>query len=79
MTPRLIQVHLFRSKPRDFALESGDDPDARLLNPRRVDYFKPEPPPTQQPELFCGTRVYLGSNKSILIRETLADIKRLLK
>ncbi len=74
MTLRLIQLHLFRSgNPLIGPL------DEIMLNPRRVDYFKPVAPPTQQPTLDCGTLVCLGSNKRVIVRETIAEIKRMLK
>ena len=73
-TPKLILLHLFR---QGAVLE--DARDEIMLNPRRVDYFKSVAPPTQQPTLDCGTLVALGSNKRIVVRESLAAIKRLLK
>jgi hypothetical protein len=81
MSPKLLTLHLFRHKSRnEFTLESeGADDTVIMLNPRRVDYFRAEPPPTQQPTLWCGTRVFLGSKQSILVRETLAEIKKKLK
>lgn len=74
MTPKLITLHLFRSGQ---VLE--DARDEIMLNPRRVDYFKVKTPPTQHPNLYCGTLVQLGSNKSIVVSETIDEIKRLLK
>lgn len=74
MTPRLIVLHLFRSGNSLIAPN-----DEVMVNPRRVDYFKPVAPPTQQPTLDCGTLICLGSRQSIVVRETLAQIKRLLK
>lgn len=74
MSPKLVTVHLFRPGK---VLE--DPADQILLNPRRVDAFIPEPPPTAYPGTYWGTRVRLGSNKHLVIRETIAEIKRLLK
>lgn len=74
MTPKLLTLHLFRSgNPLIGPL------DEVMVNPRRVDYFKPVAPPTQQPGLDCGTLVCLGSRQSIIVRESLVQIKRLLK
>ncbi len=80
MTPKHIRLHVFRHKEHEFKLTSeyAQDPDERLVNPRRVDDYQPEPPPTQHPTLYCGTRVWFGSHRSYIVRETVADIERLL-
>lgn len=73
MSPKLITLHVFRHSPLEDAC------DEIMVNPRRVDCFRPERPPTQYPTLYCGTRVCLGSKSYLVVRETIADIKRLLK
>ena len=76
MSPKFISLHFFRS---DQILES--DHDIIMLNPRRVDYFQPMPSPNNpnQRTLYCGTRVQLGSNKFVVVNETINEIKRMLK
>lgn len=74
MTPKFLTLNLFRSGT---VLE--DARDEIMVNPRRVDSFQPVPPPTAYPGTYWGTRVRLGSKQSIVVRETLTQIKRLLK
>ncbi len=74
MSPKFLTLHRFRAGQ---LLE--DDHDTIMVNPRRVDYFAPVPPPTQQPALYCGTKVSLGSRQFVVVNETMDEIKRKLK
>lgn len=79
MTPKFIRVHRFSSS---FKL-TGDPDDLNqlgtvMLNPRRVDYFEPERCYTAQPNLYCGTRISLGSKQFIIVQETCEEIRKLL-
>lgn len=81
MCPRFLQLHRFSPKSAEsFALESEDD-NVIMVNPRRVDYYHPLPPPNNpnQRNLYCGTYVALGSNKHVVVRETTAKITSMLK
>lgn len=74
MTPKFLICHRFVSSR---LLEHEGE--VIMLNPRRVDYFEPVPPPTQQPGLYSGTKIALGSKTFVVVSETMAEIKRALK
>lgn len=67
MTPKFIPLHRFRTGT------------LIMVNPRRVDTFTELPRPTQQQDLYCGTQVSFGRNETVIVVETVEDIKRLLK
>ena len=73
MTPKFLCLHRF---------ESGkliDDNKVIYINPRRMDSFYPEPPPTSQPTLYCGTHISLGSKQFMIVHENIAEIVKMLK
>lgn len=73
MTPKFLTLHRF---------ETGkliDEHKVIYVNPRRVDYFEPVSPPSAQPTLYCGTKVALGSNKYVIVHETVDQIVKALR
>lgn len=73
MSPRFIPLHRFEPG------KLRDEHKVIYVNPRRMDSFAPEPRPTQQPTLYCGTRISLGSKQSLLVHETVDEIVKMLK
>jgi hypothetical protein len=67
MTPKFIEVTAF-AKPHAKV----------MVNPRRLDFFRKNPPPTQQPELDCGTILNFGRGEYFICQETVQQIKTLL-
>lgn len=67
MTPKFIQLT---------RMSTGE---VMMVNPRRINAFHKRRPPTQQPKLNCGTEVWFGRDDVILVRESVEDIKTLLK
>ena len=49
-----------------------------MVNPRRIDYFREARRTSQQPEVYTGTEISFGRNEGFVVKETVADIKRLL-
>jgi len=82
MSPKFIILHRF---DHQFKLTGDRDninePGTLMVNPRRVDYFEPIPPPANpnQSRLFCGTRVNLGSKQFVIVQETVEEIRKMLK
>lgn len=84
MTPKFLILSRFRARSvENFALESesSDDNQIIMINPRRVDYFEPVSPPNNpsQRNMYCGTKVALGSKQFIIVNETMNEIKKMLK
>lgn len=73
MSPKFIQLHRFSHSP---LIDARDE---IMVNPRRVDFFQSMPSPSAQPTLDCGTYVGLGSSKHIVVRESVEEIRKLLK
>lgn len=67
MSPKFVQMHRFTSGT------------PLMVNPRRLNGYWEERRTTQQPDLYCGTYLDFGRGESVLVRETMSDIKRLLK
>lgn len=67
MTPKFIEVTLNSSGLKV------------MVNPRRVNFFSKERVPTQQPDLDCGTRLDFGRSEILIVKETVEQIKSLLK
>lgn len=69
MSPKLISVTNRRTKQ------------VELVNPRRMNRVAPVPAPSAQPHLagMLGTQITFTRGDTIIVEETLAQIKRLLK
>lgn len=49
-----------------------------MVNPRRLNSFYSVQPPSQYPDLFCGTMLDYGSKREV-VNETVDEIKKMLK
>ena len=67
MTPKLVEIHHF----------SDNQPE--LLNPRRFTRVVENSRYSAHPDQYTGTWVYFARNDRLLIRETQAEIRRLLR
>ncbi len=72
MCPKFLCMHRFEPG------KLRDEHKVIYVNPRRMDSFAPEPRPTQQPTLYCGTRISLGSKSYVIVHETVDEIVKLL-
>jgi hypothetical protein len=73
VSPKFLICHKFEHG------KLRDEHKVVYVNPRRVDYFAPNPPPSQQPTLFCGTLISFGGKKTVVVHETVDELEKMLK
>lgn len=66
MTPKFIEVTVFRNGEKV------------MVNPRRLDFFRENPRPTQQQDVYTGTILNFGRGEYLVVRETVSQVKTLL-
>lgn len=64
--------------PKFIQLTRKSTGETLFVNPRRIDFFREERRPTQQPDLVVGTEVSFGRSEGFVVKESVSDIKRLL-
>lgn len=67
MTPKFILVTRFGTNH------------TLMVNPRRMNSFATVRPPTAQPTLNCGTQLDFGRGEFLIVKETPAEIVKMLK